>query len=840
MNLRRCILVMLVLLLSGAAAGVHAQNVKTVTGRVSDKDNRSVRISNVRVYAFESKYEAQDECDKIKRQLGTGVVWVDIQKPMTYTDVQGYYETAVNPDGALLFVIESGESEPIYMPVNGRLQIDVFMRMGHVLDEAVVNAKGSHRPPSADPPKPRGDTVCTTADFFLPDDAAQSRGRLIMQPYLVNYESLDTVARLAPVVRDGAEYHLTQLRRMAYMEDVDPLYAYAHADSVLSQANSHVQKRFAVRLPDHENLYVCYCDWWVEDYTRVFYDPDNFMLFRSNRLANDMKFLDFKAERFELDPMDYQQRAQRQYLKTKGDINVHFPVGKAFVDPADTVSVNALNTLKKQLHDAVSQDGATIRQFRVEGVASPEGSYASNKSLADRRMQYILDQIRSILPRYHVDYETSSRVATWEEVAKLLDTDGKADEAARIREICAKVSNMDEQGRRIRQLPFYQSEVMPRLPALRSVKYTSVIDIFRELTPEEIYEKYMADQDYHTGKKDLEYYEYWNLFQTVKDPLQLDTLCRLAIDKMSVTVKKDGKEVKQSSFYWPLPANILALSLLDKDIADTTLLAEYIDLSWPLNQKFMNNGVVERELNKDVLVANQVIMMFKAGYYDRAGQMAQLLKSHPDKRLRHLYMFTRALAGYWEDDEELQQAIIDSSPRNAVVMNLALGRTGSALMALEKMDPEDALTLYMRAQMLCRKYKTFNSLQNATEYREELMDEEYMVDEAAAFLTDCFKKDASFVEVAKTDFYMFEELIDMVLPRYIVSLEDGPFKQYLIAMNTCRLSKSFSKMSQKNIDKAVAALAECFRQDESYIIKARGDFYVYKEIVRAALKEVRP
>lgn len=839
MNLRRCILVILVLLFGGAVADVFAQDAKTVSGKVFDKDNPSNRLAGVHVFAFESKYECEDEYKKLKKRWGNGEIWVNIQKPEVRTDAQGYYEIPVNPDGGLLFVIESGDSEPVYTPVKGRLQIDARIKMGRELGPSVKTAEGLNKPPKADPPKPKGDTVFTKADFFLPKGGSMSMGRLILQPYLVNYESLDTVARLAPVVRDGAEYHITQLRRMAYQEDVDPLYAYAQKDSLLVQDTIPVRKTFAVRLPDHENLYVCNCDWWVEDYTKVFYEPDDFLLFRSNRLADDMKFLDFKAERFELDLMEYQQKAQRQYLKTKGDINVHFPVGKAFVDLSDTVSVAALNTLKKQLHDAVSQDGATIRQFRVEGVASPEGTYASNKSLADKRMQYILDQIRSILPRYHVDYETSSRVATWEEVAKLLETDGKTDQAARIREICAKVSNMDEQGRRIRQLPFYQSEVMPRLPALRSVKYTSVIDIFRELSPEEIYDKYMADRDYHTGKKDLEYYEFWNLFQVVKDPLQLDTLCRLAIDKMSVTVEKDGKKERRSSFYWPLPANLLALSLLDKDIADTTVLAEYIDLSWPLNMKFMNNGVVEREVNKDVILANQVVMMFKAGFYGRAAQMAKMFEKHPDKRFKHLYMFTRALAGYWEDEEDLQQAIIESSPRNAVVMNLALGKTGTALMYLEQLDPEDPLTLYMKAQLLCRKYETFYALQNATEYSEEMMDEDFVVDEAKRLLTECFKKDASYVEVAKGDYYMFEELIDEVLPRYMLSLEEGAFKQYLKAMITCRQSKSYSKMTQKNLDKAVAALAECFRQDESYIIKARGDFYVFREVVNAALDEVK-
>lgn len=835
---RRIFTAVAVLILMGATAVPYLQAqdmLKTVTGVIREKDDHSRRLSGVRVYAFESKYEAEDECGRIKKIQETGNGWVDITKPYATTDAQGYYEISVNPGGALLFFVEAGGSDPMFIPVKNRMNIDVFMKMGHVLDQATVEAQGTNKAPTMDPPKPRGDSVFTAVEVFLPDGMAQDMGRFVLQPYMVDYAADDTVARYAPVVRDGASYHTTQLRRMAFRQGEDPLYLYADADTVLSGSSPSVRKSYGMKLPDHDNLYVCYADWWLEDYTRVYYDPDEFVLFRSNRLADDMRFLDFKAERYELDPNKYRQRAIRQYVNSSGSINVHFPVGRDVVDPKDTASVGALSRLKAQLHEAVSQDGATIRQFKVEGVASPEGPYDKNLSLANKRMQYIMQQIKPILPRYHIDYETSARVATWEEVADVLDADGLGDEAAQVRAICRKFRNRDDQWRAIIRLPFYNGKVMPRLEALRSVKYTSLIDIFRELTPEEIYEKYKSDPDYLAGRKQLELYEYWNLFQMIEDPKELETLSRQAICANSREVLKDGRKVRESVSFWPLPANILALSLLDMDRPDTTVLADYIDLSWRLNQEFLNNGVVEKVKNLDVLVANQVVMMFKARQYGRAGQMAKLLKGHG--KFQNLYMFTRALAGYWEDDEQLQQTIIASSPRNAVVMHLALGQTGSAKQALEQMDPDDALTLYLQAQILCRTHKTALALRNYEEYDDMLGMEVTAFEQASEYLLECFRKDPSYVEVAKTDYYMLEEVIDDVLPKYLTGLEDGPFKDYLTALNLCRRARKYSKMTPRNIDRAVGALQRSFAGDPYYEKMARTDFYIFREVYDAAVKK---
>lgn len=839
-ELRRIFTLFAVLLLWGATAVPYLMaqdNLKTVTGVIREKDDHSRRLSGIRVYAFDNKYEAEDECGRIKKIQETGNGWVDITKPYVMTDAQGYYEIPVNPGGALLFYLEAGGSDPMFIPVKNRMNIDVFMKMGHVLDEATVEAKGTNKAPTMDPPKPKGDSVFTALEVFLPDGMAQDMGRFVLQPYMVDYALDDTVARYAPVVRDGAAYHTTQLRRMAYRRDEDPLYMYADADTVLSAASPSVRKSYGMKLPDHDNLYVCYAHWWLEDYTRIYYDPDEFVLFRSNRLADDMRFLDFKAERYELDPLKYRQRAIRQYVNSSGSINVRFPVGKDEVDRKDTVSMGALSRLKSQLQEAVSQEGATIRMFTVEGVASPEGPYDKNVALAKKRMESIMRQIKPILPKYHIDYETNARVATWEEVADVLSADGLADEAAQIRAICRKTKNRDDQWRAVIRLPFYSSKVMPRLETLRSVKYTSMIDIFRELTAEEIYEKYKSDPDYLAGRKQLELYEYWNLLQMIQDPKELEILCRQAIKANSRDVLKDGKVVSERVSFWPLPANILALSLLDMDRPDTTVLSEYIDLSWRLNQEFQNNGVVEKVKNLDVLVANQVIMMFKAKQYGRAGQLAKLFEHSTDERFRNLYNFTRALAGYWDEDESLQRSIIRSSPRNAVVMHLALGQTGSAKQALEELDPEDALTLYLQAQILCRTHKTAVALRNSEEYDDMLGMEVTAFEQASEYLLECFRKDPSYVEVAKTDYYMLEEVIDDVLPKYVVGLQAGPFKDYLTALNLCRMAKKYSKMTSKNANKAVSALKECFAADPYYEKTARADFYIFKEIYEAAVKK---
>ncbi len=92
-------------------------------------------------------------------------------------------------------------------------------------------------------------------------------------------------------------------------------------------------------------------------------------------------------------------------------------------------------------------------------------------------------------------------------------------------------------------------------------------ELYRELTPEEILDKYQHDEAYRSGKKSFALYEYWNLFKMIKDPHELEALYKRAYYESETM---NGQP-------WILAANNLAVSYLARDTFDTSILEPFID-----------------------------------------------------------------------------------------------------------------------------------------------------------------------------------------------------------------------------------------------------------------------
>ena len=97
-------------------------------------------------------------------------------------------------------------------------------------------------------------------------------------------------------------------------------------------------------------------------------------------------------------------------------------------------------------------------------------------------------------------HPTETRVATWNEVADLLEQDSLTTEAQEIREITEKYKNPDAQFAAVSRLPYYATAIKERLPQLRTVQYEYKHEIFRELNPDEILDKYLHDRNMPTAK----------------------------------------------------------------------------------------------------------------------------------------------------------------------------------------------------------------------------------------------------------------------------------------------------------------------------------------------------
>lgn len=307
---------------------------------------------------------------------------------------------------------------------------------------------------------------------------------------------------------------------------------------------------------------------------------------------------------------------------------------------------------------------------------------------------------------------------------------------------------------KIRALPYYRSLIVNYLPRLRSVRYQYGYEIFRELTPEEILERYRNDEDYRSGRKKFALYEYWNLFQLVKEPEELEKLYKRAYDE---SIEANGRP-------WILAANSLAASYIARGVADTTLLRDFIDLQTPVvNYHLMRmNGNGYEIVNPEAVVANQMIMYVMTNNFRKAGQLTNILPDNDRNRL--VLAYALCLGGYYKGGNtpeqrrrarEVFETVSESSPLNKVVLCLAMNTKTYDSLAEEAMSAlpgDSALTDYLWAVIYGRKGA------RTQDFMDDMASEDNLV--------ACFHKDPSYIDIAAGDGDIVETIMKSARDRY--------------------------------------------------------------------------
>ena len=738
--------------LSMTGLDLFAQERTIVSGRITNKTDDNKPLSDVTIYAYSTVAEAEDAFKNYMLAKETGG-WFDAgMVTEACPDASGYYEISAVETGALMFD-PMGIADPIVKKINYQKEINVAFDVAVVLDNSTITAEVGSRP-VVEPPEIFGNTVSCGATYPFKERIGKTNARFVVQAYLLAGNEVDTLEYRAPIVYDGEQYHQTQLRRLSYHPEYDPLYMIAEGNGPLTDSTMSVTWKDTVFLEDPTELIYCRAKIWAEDYNMVIYE-DSMKIFNTGRARRPMRFLEYTLDEYHLDPNDYVKKPRRERRDAAVSTDLQFLVGKAALDPKDTAGKASLENLKQQLIDVIKGEGSTLKEFYVSVTSSPDGTYYKNVELSRQRSEFAKNEVTSVIPasvqrRVYMP-KPKSEVASWEDVADILERDSLITQAAAVRKIVAQnPKSMDAQWGKIRQLPYYKSLISPRLPQLRAVQFQYVSEIFRQLTPEEILDRYKTDMDYRTGKKSFALYEYWHLFSLVENPDELELLYRRAI--------VDSKQAEGR--IWPLPANNLAVLLMRKGQCDTTILAPLIDEREPLNRVIRNKHnpkVIDEIINIEQVVANQVVMFLRAEKYMRAMELCTLL---PDSKYGLLKSITRCLAGYFRDNksEEGQKVfntVRNSTPRNRVIMNLAVGNIGLAKAALGKLDPEDPVTQYLNAQVLCRGHDSVMGMKNAivdfTTYESEY-------DKALGYLRKCFEMDGKYKKIAETDWDIYEEL----------------------------------------------------------------------------------
>lgn len=726
-----------------------AQERKLVFGRITNTvDGKPVRDATI--YAYNTVAEAQDAYKSCKDAQEYGLAFAPGIVIEVSPEDDGSFEVPVSETGALL--IYNGIFEPKLITVNYQKEFDIKISQSIVIDESTVTAESKKRE-KVGRIMPKGKDLMFPVDYYFEPVPKKSNSRVILQSYILTEDLQDTLDFTKPIVFDTEEYHQTQLRRMGYYADADPIYQIADRNGRLDTAEC--RKTGTLSWIDTVSIEYSktknYLRWniWAEDYNKVFFRDSG--QFRTDRIVRPMQFLEYNVDHYDLDPQEYIKRPKRERRDAAGNISLTFLVGKAQLDPADTMNAFYLNQLKTELHNVVTGEGSTLKEFHIEGVASPDGTYAKNLELAGQRMAFALGQITSVLPKNvqeRVYMTKKATVAPWTEVADLLEADSLNVEAETVRKITEKYpGSMDRQWGEIRSLPYYKTIISPRLPKLRSVSYTYVNEIYRELTPAEILDRYRNDEDFRTGKKEFALYEYWHLFNMLKDEDELEDIYRRAL---KASVAAEGEP-------WPLPANNLATMYLRKGIVDTTLLKPFIDEDKVVNQPWDNGRKV---INHERIVANQVAMYLQAEAFARASDLADMLP--PSYNV--LKSIALCMAGYFSDDPVVYNSVRTSTPRNKVVMDLATGRLNSAhdalklLLSMPLSREDEIVAKYLKVELVCNGITPM--LGN------KYMNNSYDYWDIMECLMDCFNFDPKYIGIADRDQLVGEDFVKAAIDFY--------------------------------------------------------------------------
>ena len=684
-----------------------AQDEVLVMGNVISSVDDSP-LPGVEIFVFKTVAAGQQEYARALEMFEGGYVPEGgyISK---YNMQDGSFEFNAQANGSLIFY--KFPFKPVYVKIRGRNKIPtVTIEATTVLDEAMLEEEGVKKTRKGKPVA-HGNSFKINENYYFDKErmgevegVGKTNSRLVSQVFIVNSDGTDTLRYFPPRVHDGEQFHQTQVH---WRND----YLYELADPVerFDEKKDSLQFAVSFEVDDPTALYYVKANIWIEDYIKVYY-RDSVTLFNTGRVSRPFQFLEYSFDQCQVNPEDYKKLPKREQVQTPKNMKLQFQVGKAELDKSDEATMAALDSLKEELIQICNDPAATLVDLHFKGYASPDGVYEKNRDLSDRRTKVVQQEVEAVLPRAKREraFRTAKGfVAPWTDVADILEKDSLLTEAAEIRAIVEQnPGNMDKQGALIKRLPYYNSKIRDVLPALRSVKCEHIAEVYRFLTPEEILKKYQTDEGFRAGRKLMTLNEYWNLFQLVNDPKELESLY---IRGLAAAIKAEREP-------WALPANNLAVTYLKRKQMDTTILQPFIKEQFGVN--FMLTDAkdpnVKRKYNDDAIVANQVQMFMLAKKYSRAEEMTSIIENeHPKLRA-----IVRCLGGFIDFNDPAEQKTVEiikqSSPRNEVIIDLyrfdPYDRAKmdtlvvETVAALQKLPQDQALTDYLKVQRFCLQY----------------------------------------------------------------------------------------------------------------------------------------
>lgn len=738
-----CLIVCFVLTATGNTWSQRMIRVSGTVFNIADK-KKITPITDVEVLVYSCKTiaEAQKLKEDLSANLQTIAVMMD-EETVTRTDKNGYYEILVPDNGALVF--KTMMAEAVLVKVNNNQRIDVNIDMGHRLDEVLITGLRTELKPEPTVGTFLGNKLAVSNTFSLPPQTGSSFFRMIIRPYTVKCgtNKPDTVDFSRPIVIDGRKFHDAQVRKMLYDLKRDPLEEYRRTDIELTSDRMDIEWTDTITIPDVKANYSCYADFIIENLNSVEYEKCYQIVSCKNK--RPLMFLDYDYTTQSMDFFSVYNREKAKVEKRNSSdrVSLSFEINSDRLVQTDE-NLKNMNSIKEKLNTIMNEPGATLKELYITGFASPDGVYSSNKALAQKRTNRIMDEVTDILPKSvnEMLYKMpDADVKPWSEVVELMMRDNLKSEAEEIGKIIDMYpSDMRKQNIKIKSLPYYKNTVTRYLEQLRQVEYRIKYDIYREPTDEEVMEAYREKGINGIYTR----YEYWKLFQMIKDDMELETLALAAYNKS----KEENPEKP-----WALAGNIVAVQYLKRDTCDVKLLEPLIDKTiYTCNYERKNIVSNRMELINPVeVVNNQLCMYIKANDYENASIMAKLLPEDGEYDLIKAYAW--ALGGYYRlnagngNEEKCRMTfdrICQSSKKNEVIMYLAQNSpawNAKAESAIGELPADDALTWYFKAILSARK--------GDAGFSDTVMN-----------LYQCFSLDKSFLHIAKNDGEFTDEVVE--------------------------------------------------------------------------------
>lgn len=397
--------------------------------------------------------------------------------------------------------------------------------------------------------------------------------RLIIRCSAKDCKTGDIVDHCATLVYEGKRYHELQNKRKDYdFFSKDSLAGVFRStyNSLKADSNMFVIDTVVIyKKRDTNKDYRSLIQYNIEDYHKSI---DKGEELGTKLKARPFKFLNFSSSVPEMELSDLfkpqESVVERNIVR---DLDLKFVTGRAELrdDSLNEVQTNAII-------EELKSYGKRLTDPKIIGSASPEGSNATNQSLARQRADFAK---RMILPHLDkaISISTEIKVYTWDDVADRLEQNGMKPQADAVREKIQEIGADQDLplDRAIYALSCYNDTIKPLLQAFQIMKCTYGYVREHVFTQEEVeYEFENFLEDYRTGKKQFTNTDYFNLFSSIPKGEGRDTLINMAYRYMT----QDGYLYR----FDPLAPYVFDLKqrLNQKNsIPDTIMLSEYIDLS---------------------------------------------------------------------------------------------------------------------------------------------------------------------------------------------------------------------------------------------------------------------